>query len=492
MNDLGPKTAGEIKDELCGYVIPDKDWVKWWQATRSKIKKDTMIESPESLKDSFRLRKKEVTHEQRLHTAIEKQTGIDQIIQTAYSFVRDMPAMLKKDEVSQPIKTKLLEALEEGSLTKAQELQVYIFLESQFDYKVEGKAIHHLIEEIDEFEKIISGIEIVAFKKRVLTLIREHRKDWDKIFLSLLFIIPQSTLKEYILKELNQGETAKPLRDILLKYAHHPLEAPEFIVWYFQKLLGKEREGMPFSDKEGQCLFFESILILFSALDAKPEYKDLSKKIYLLLSGKRYQVVRQVIEGSSLDFIKEFLLLVAKCQGFSDSDNKILRSLAAVVHPSLNAKGGKEQNQDHEQLWATEEAYNRIQERMQRISSVEMVENAREVEAARALGDLRENSEYKFAVEKRSRLQSELRHLSEQLRHARILTKADVTPDSIGIGSIVEISNEKGSKMHYTLLGPWDADVDKGILSLQSKLAQAMIGKKRGRLSALEMKNFLS
>src|SRR5262249_28530416 len=161
---------------------------------------------------------------------------------------------------------------------------------------------------------LLENVEIIAFRKRILTLIRQHRNDWASIFLGLVFTGQQSTLREYILKELNQGDTQKLLKDKLLRLAQYPTEAPEFLVWYFQKIIQKDSEELPFSDKEGQCLFFEALLILFSALDGKPEYRDLSKKIYNILSAKRYLVVRQVIEGTSLDFIKEFLLLVSKCQ----------------------------------------------------------------------------------------------------------------------------------------------------------------------------------
>ena len=41
LKDLGPKTALEIKDELCDIVIPESDWAKWWQLTRTKLKKET-------------------------------------------------------------------------------------------------------------------------------------------------------------------------------------------------------------------------------------------------------------------------------------------------------------------------------------------------------------------------------------------------------------------------------------------------------------------
>jgi transcription elongation GreA/GreB family factor len=104
------------------------------------------------------------------------------------------------------------------------------------------------------------------------------------------------------------------------------------------------------------------------------------------------------------------------------------------------------------------------------------VENAREIEVARAHGDLRENAEFKAALEKRDRLQSELKFLSEQLHRARILTREDISTEEVGIGTIVDCVNKKGDKITYTFLGPWEADPDRNILSFQSKLAQQLKG----------------
>jgi transcription elongation factor GreA-like protein/transcription elongation GreA/GreB family factor len=482
LRDLGPKSAAEIKDELCDLVIPEKDWTKWWQTTRSKIKKDTMIDTPEALKESFKLHKAEVTHEQRFQTAIAKETSLDELLQSTYSFVRDNPTMLKKKELKDSIQEKLIEALSSQNISKAQELQIQIFLENQFGHQLEGKALEKVIKELDNIESLLENVEIIAFRKRILTLIRQYRSDWTKIFLGLIFTNQQSTLRDYILKELSQGESQKLIKDKLLHLANNPLEAPEFLVWYFQKITSKGAEELLYSDKEGQCLFFEALLILFSSLDARTEYKDLSKKIYTILSAKRYLVVRQIIEGTSLEFIKEFLLLVSKCQGLNDHDIKILRSLAEVVHPSLCASKSSKgtANYDGNTLWTTEAGYQRTKDRVQQISHVEIVENAREIEAARALGDLRENSEYKFALEKRSRLNSELRHLSQELNHARIITPDLISKEEVGLGSKATIQDSKGNVSTYTILGPWDADIDKGILSSQSKFSLAMVGKKKG------------
>jgi len=482
LRDLGPKSAGEIKDELCDLVIPSKEWVKWWQAARSKLKKDTMVEMPESLKDPFKLRKSEILHEDRLIKAIQYKTDPDGIILTAYSFVRDFPGMLKKPDVKKMLHDKLSEALSHPGLTKAQELQISVFMESQLGHQFPGKTVEKLVQGLPDVVETVNSIDILAMKKRVLTLAHTHRKDWVEIFLNMLFSNQQSTLREYLLKELNQGETQKLLIEKLKDLMGHPQKNPEMFVWYFQLLVGKEPEKLPFGNKEGLLQFFESFLILFHYLETKPEYRDLSKKMYNLLSGKRYAVVRQIIEGSHIEFINEFLLLVSKCQSLSDTDIKILHSLAQVVHPSLSKskKRKEEAHLDNNVLWTTEEGYNKVQERIRQIGTIEIIANAREIEAARALGDLRENSEYKFALEKRSRLQSELKALSEQVSRARLITRNDVNSDEVSIGSLIDVIDTKGNKSVITILGSWDADPDNNILSFQSKFVQSMLGAKKG------------
>lgn len=479
LRDLGPKTAAEIKDELCELVIPENDWTKWWQGARAKIKKDTIIETPINIKDPFRLRKTEVTHEERLQKAMHNKTNFDEVIQTSYNFVRDHPNMLKKPDVKNSLKAQILALLNDPSLTKGQEMQILIFLDQNFGHSLDDRPLTQFIKNLSNIEDVINSIEIIALKKKAMSLIRDTRDDWAEIFISLLSSVQQSALRDYILKELNQGPTQKAIIKTLKHFLENPTQNPELFVWYFQKIVTKGNEDLPFSDKEGQCLFFEAFLILYSAIELKPEYRELVKKMYTLMSGKRYAVVRHIIEGTKIEFMKEFILLVSKCQTLSDHDIKILRSLAEVVHPSLaTSKSRKHAHSDSNIIWTTEEGYLKTQERARQVGTVEIIENAREIEAARALGDLRENSEYKFALERRSRLQGELKVLSEGLNRARLITPNDIPAHEVGVGSIADIVDPKGNKISYTILGPWDADPDKNILSFQSKLAQTMIGLK--------------
>ncbi len=484
LHDLGPKTAAEIKDELCELVIPEKDWTKWWQGARAKIKKNPIIESPDSLKEPFYLRKAELTPEERLQQAMQNKTDVNQIIQATYNFVRDTPSALKNPTTKESLQNKLLQLLEIPQISKEQQLQTYLLLEQFFGYQAAEERIIQLIQQQSDLEKIIHSIDIVAFKKRALVAIKDYRQDWISLFLSLLFTLPQAQLRDYILRELNRKEeTRKLVEKKLEELLVHPAQYPDMFVWYFQKIIGEEENEIPFQNQEGRNKFFEAFFILFSILENQPEQRELLKKMYSMLSSQRYALVRQLLQGSSLELAKELLLLASKCQTLTGHDMKILRSLTEVVHPSLAApkqrKGG--QAEEDEEIWTTEEGYLKIQERVRQIGTVEMVENAREIEAARALGDLRENSEFKFAQERRARLQSELKTLSSQLNRARIITPEDVHANEIGIGSIVTVTDTQGNQANYTILGPWDADPDRNILSFNSKLAQTMIGKKAGQ-----------
>ncbi|MDB6081193.1 MAG: greA, partial [Chlamydiia bacterium] len=362
-------------------------------------------------------------------------------------------------------------------LTEAEHLQILLFLENPLGVALEESSLKKFVLKLTEFEKILEAIEIIALKKRLLSAIKTYRNDWVQIFLQLLFTLESNQLRDIVMKELSSPEHSKELKARIKELLDHPKNSPEAFVWYFQKVLNNDAPY--FTDIDSTYLFVEALLILFNHLDNKPNYRDLSKKVYNTFTGNRFQVVRDFLKGSSKDFAEEFLLLTSKCHGFSDHDKKILRSLVEVVHASL-AKEKKPDDADLITIWTTKEGYNFVQERIKQIGTSEMVDVAKEIEVARGHGDLRENAEYKSALERRNRLQSEMKTLSDQFNNARIITKDDISTQCVGVGTKVQLLDSKGKKITYSILGPWDANPDLFILSFQSKLAQAMEGKEVG------------
>jgi transcription elongation factor GreA len=283
------------------------------------------------------------------------------------------------------------------------------------------------------------------------------------------------------LTELIESKKEDKIIEKLNELLAFPSRYPGVLLWYFQKIM--KNDTLPFGSLEGKNRFFESLLILLSQIEQDSTQREQIKKILTFLTAARYNNVRKIFQNASKETVQEFLLLTTKCQSLTDHDIKIFHSLAEVVHPSLAKIAKKYKNEEEEEanvIWTTEKGYQKIQARIHEISTVETVDNAREIEEARALGDLRENAEFKAAKERRSRLQSELRTLSQQFNRARILTKDDVSTIEVSVGVIIDFEDQEGNRLSYTLLGPWEADPDKNILSFQSKLAQSLMGHKKG------------
>lgn len=480
LRDLGPKTAADIKNELCDLVIPAADWNRWWQTARAKVKKDTKIESPKELKEPFRLREKDEPHEVAFHKALETKPDVNATIQMVYTFLRDFPETLKNQEFKSSLEARLQSVISQEGLQGGQKIQILFFLE---DLDVAGaqNQTASLIEEMAGLSDIVRNMQIMAFQKKTLQKVQKLRKDWAEIYLDLIFSVDQNMVRDFILSELDSKETKDALKQKMTTLLLHPFSYPEVFVWYFQKIIDK-KSALPFADSAGRNDFFEGLLILLDHLEQKPHHRDLAKKVISLLTGDRYKIVRDIMQHSSIEEVKEYLLLATKCDMLTDHDIKILHSLAEVVYPALSRlrKDKEPSASDEHVIWTTQEGYIKVQTRIQQIATVETVNNAREIESARALGDLRENAEFKAALEKRDRLQSELKLLSDQLAKARVLTVEDVPSSEVGIGSVVHYHDSKGAHHKVTLLGPWDADPEQNILSFQSKLAQAMKGKSVG------------
>lgn len=491
LEDLGPKTAAELKDELCDVVIPADIWARWWQTARAKLKKDTRVESPKELKDPFKLRKKEVSHETLFYQSLEAKPEVQATIQLTYAFLRDFPEVLRNKEFQSSLRERLQKIFSQESLSDHQKISLLFFLE---DLHAEGaKALlQKEIQELTQVPEVIVKIEILPFQKRALQLVKALRSDFTSVALEVLFTANQNLLRDYLLQELNTSSMKEALEKKLETLLVHPLSFAEVFIWYFQKVIEKNAT-VPFSDPKGQNRFFEGLLVLLDHLSRKIQYRDLVKKILSLITGDRYKLVRDIMAQSNFDEVKEYLLLATKCEALTDHDIKILQSLGEVVHPSLSRlrKDKEAGSQDDEHLiWTTQEGYQKLQERIQQIATVETVQNAKEIEVARSHGDLRENAEFKAALERRDRLQAELKLLSDQIAKARVLSSEDVVVDEAGVGTIVHCKDSKGKVTSYTLLGPWDADPDRQILSFQSKFAQAMKGKGVGQSFSFQGETF--
>ena len=106
----------------------------------------------------------------------------------------------------------------------------------------------------------------------------------------------------------------------------------------------------------------------------------------------------------------------------------------------------------------------RLREQLRRLKSVEKPKNIRDIEEARAHGDLSENAEYDADI----------------LGRSEVIDVSKLSGDRIVFGATVDLEDDAGHSITYRIVGEYEADIKKGLLSVTSPIARALVGREVG------------
>ena len=100
------------------------------------------------------------------------------------------------------------------------------------------------------------------------------------------------------------------------------------------------------------------------------------------------------------------------------------------------------------------------------------------IEEARAHGDLSENAEYHAAKERQGQVEAQIAELEDRISRAQIIDPASLSGDRIVFGATVTLLDDDEKPVKYQIVGPYEADAKKGMISYNSPLGKALIGRK--------------
>ncbi|MDR3228269.1 MAG: GreA/GreB family elongation factor [Puniceicoccales bacterium] len=157
------------------------------------------------------------------------------------------------------------------------------------------------------------------------------------------------------------------------------------------------------------------------------------------------------------------------------------------VHEKLQSLVAGETEQS-EELVVSQWSLDARRDELRDIIQNKIPENKKAIAIAKEHGDLKENSEYKMARQDQETLAARRSKLETELGLARVTAFIEATTTNVGIGSIVELLNtETGKTERFTILGAWDSDPDKNILSYKTPLAQQLFNKATGDIVQTEI-----
>jgi transcription elongation factor GreA len=130
-------------------------------------------------------------------------------------------------------------------------------------------------------------------------------------------------------------------------------------------------------------------------------------------------------------------------------------------------------------VYLTRQGYEKLREELESLKTVRRRELSKEIEKARAHGDLSENAEYDAAKEAQALNEKRIAELEEKLARARILDDENIPKDEVLIGATVKLKDlDSKDVLEYTLVSEVEADFSQGKISVTSPVGKGLLGHK--------------
>jgi transcription elongation GreA/GreB family factor len=172
---------------------------------------------------------------------------------------------------------------------------------------------------------------------------------------------------------------------------------------------------------------------------------------------------------------------------FDELTKRSLLARMVKVYPELETMiAGAEPQEKSAPLIVSWSSLEKRRAEHEEIVKVKIPENTKEIAIARSYGDLSENFEFKAAKQMQSVLMRRKAELEQMLHDARGTSFENPDTSRVSIGTIVTLRTVEGNNEEtYTILGAWDGDPDRHIISYQTAIGQALLGHEVGETISL-------
>ena len=126
------------------------------------------------------------------------------------------------------------------------------------------------------------------------------------------------------------------------------------------------------------------------------------------------------------------------------------------------------------------EGYEKLQEQVRHLKTVERPAIVGAIEEARGHGDIAENAEYHAAKERQGHVEAQIAEIEDRLSRAMVIDPKTLSGKKVVFGATVHLLDEHNKKVKYQIVGQTEADAKVGRISYSSPLGRALIGRSVG------------
>ncbi|MCH2060014.1 MAG: GreA/GreB family elongation factor [Verrucomicrobiales bacterium] len=473
------------EDEIKGRIVAEEKYRSWWESAKRQIRSDNRFLLPSKRNIPFELRDENLSAGEALIGDFEAAKDIKAKIKVLENLRKnldtfDEPAIELEDVVNMASSTAAV-AIKKTPGVAVELLLARDGLVEDIDGMEAGRmpVLDVLREHSGRFPEILKGMG-VACQRQVYLLSREvfGEDEWVSRLIAALEGSGTRAIAEIskFIHENGKGDTLT--RDLTAGLQQRSLGA-EVLAW-----ICKERKGFAagvFSDPG-----ISAAIIAALERDHLDESTPKTNRLHDLLMDDK-ELVPDLLAESDTAEVRHFTRRIQSTPVFEGLNKNSLLARIIKVFPSVEdlitgeKSEGVEETLQPAGVIVSWESLQQRREKLDDIINKKIPENSKEIGIAREYGDLKENFEFKAAKQQQAVLMRQKAELEAEIATARGTDFSEADGSAVAVGTIVEIEDvNSGGSETVTVLGAWDTDIEKSIVSYLSAMGAALLGRVAG------------
>jgi transcription elongation factor GreA len=479
----GVATAAQIGEWLIGDVLTEAEWKRWWESTKKLLKASGAFSVPAKKTEPIRLRSEGVSHADELITAFNKARQPKEQIAAIEQIVKFHQQFKEPEKQLQPIVAAI-----ENMAARNQKMHPELAFEliiARDDLLERVPQLHTthiglllsklILEEEKRLMSILPKLSAAKEKEILQALPSALGARWTERALQLL----QGThgrMMAQIARTLSETGQQAELRSMLERSVREHSATSEMLAW-----LCTER------GRWSELITPELLGAIFAALEREEHNAPgRASKLHRAFVEDR-QLLGQMFANADIGIARDAVRRLQLSPLFDELTKRSLLARIIKIHPELEKMiTGAQPQEKIAPLIVSWSSLEKRKAEYEELVKVKIPENSKEIAIARSYGDLSENFEFKAAKQMQSVLMRRKAEIEQMLHNARGTSFENADTSRVSIGTVVKLRDaETNNEETYTILGAWDGDPDRHIISYQTAIGQALLGHKVGDVVSL-------
>src|SRR6267378_240877 len=478
----GKATTQQIGEWLIGDVFTEAEWKRWWETTKKALKASGAFSIPAKKSDPIQIRGEGVSQADELIAAFNKARHPKEQIVALEQIIKSHQQFKEPEKQLQPIIATI-----ENTAARNQKIHPELAFElivARDDLLERAPGLHmthigltlsKLV--IDEEKRLVSILPKLpaAKEKRILQALSSALGPrWVERAL-LLMQANHARVVTQTARILSEAGEAAELRTMLESGIREHSATSEMLIW-----LCSDRKNW------GELVTPDLLGAIVAALDREQHSTPgRASRLQRALVEDR-QLLADIFKHSDISVARDAMRRLQLSPLFDELTKRSLLARIVKVYPDLESMIAGAQAEEKAALVVSWSSLERRKAEYEELVKKKIPDNIKEISLARSYGDLSENFEYKAAKQMQAVLARQRSELERDLQNARGTAFENPDTSRVSIGTIVTVRDKDSKKQEtYTILGAWDGDPDRNVISYQTAIGQALLGKKAGEVATL-------